>query len=106
MLEGSSALLGRLGLRVLVLTYCPQILLLEVYRVVMIPLALFCSCWGALLLVLFCRLLLGFGCRPMVGCPAFESVGFSFTEMPLTWASNSGLLGLVPDLMVGSAVWR
>ena len=45
------------------------------------------------------------GAGPMVGCPTFELVRFSFTERPLAQVSRSGLLGLVPGLVVGSAVW-
>ena len=56
-----SALLDRLGSRVLVLAYRPELtsFLLEVCGVAMISLALFCSCCGALLLAICCRLLLG-----------------------------------------------
>ena len=69
----------------------------------MISLALFCSCCGAFLLALFCKLL-GLVMGPMVGCPVFELVEFSFTEKPSGLGLEQWSVGLVPGLMVGSAV--
>ena len=65
----------------------------------MISLALFCSCCGAFLLAVFCT-------GPWSAVLHLSRSDSHSLGSPLAWAWISGLLGLVPGLITGSAVWH
>ena len=98
MLKGSSALLGRLCLTVLVRAHCPELTsaLLDIF------LAPFCSCCRAYLLEPFFWASIGVWIwAPWSAVLRLSQSGSHLLRIPLAWAWSSALLGLVPGLMTG-----